>query len=118
MRGLALKIASLSKARSGPSSMSLPPWLLGRKMDRMSRTRERYQLFQRAESLRHRVVVSPLAIRLFQRAESLLRRARVPRGASDWLAGLIIGDGLRLRGGEAEVEGDGGELAAPRRFVS
>jgi FkbM family methyltransferase len=48
----------------------------------------------------------------------MLRRARVPRGASDRLAGLIVGDGLRLRGEEAEFEVNGVKLAAPRRFLS
>jgi hypothetical protein len=93
-----MQIASLSKAKSMHSSMSLLPRLLGREMDRMSRTRERY--------------------RLFRRVQSRLGRARVPRAASDLLAGAIVGHGFRLRGAEAEFEVNGVKLAAPRRFLS
>ena len=54
----------------------------------------------------------------FRRVERVLRRAHVPRAASDWLAWPIVGYGFRLRGEEAEFEVDGTKLVAPRKFLS
>jgi len=56
--------------------------------------------------------------RRFRRVERRLKRAHVPRSASDRLAGILVGGGFQLRGEEVGFEVGGLRLVAPRRFAS